>query len=35
MSIKEELLFSIPAETIRQYHEKNREILPHIHAAAN
>ena len=34
-SSKEELLFSIPAETIRQYHEKNREILPHIQGAAN
>jgi TetR/AcrR family fatty acid metabolism transcriptional regulator len=34
-SSKEELLFSIPAETIRAYHEKNREILPHIQGAAN
>lgn len=34
-SSKEELLFSIPAETIREYHEKNREILPHIPGAAN
>lgn len=34
-SSKEELLFSIPAQTIRQYHEKNREILPYIHGAAN
>ena len=34
-SSKEELLFSIPAETIREYHEKNREILPHIEGAAN
>ena len=34
-SSKEELLFSIPAETIREYHEKNREILPHIQGAAN
>lgn len=34
-SSKEELLFSIPAETIRDYQEKNREILPHIRGAAN
>jgi len=34
-SSKEELLFSIPAETIKEYHEKNREILPHIQGAAN
>ena len=34
-SSKEELLFSIPAETIREYQEKNREILPHIQGAAN
>jgi TetR/AcrR family fatty acid metabolism transcriptional regulator len=34
-SSKEELLFSIPAETIREYHEKNREILPHIQGAAD
>lgn len=34
-SSKEELLFSIPAETIRKYHEKNREILPYIQGAAN
>lgn len=34
-SSKEELLFAIPAETIRQYQEKNREILPYIRGAAN
>ena len=34
-SSKEELLFSIPAETIKEYQEKNREILPHIQGAAN
>ena len=34
-SSKEELLFSIPAQTTRQYEEKNREILKHIHGAAN
>lgn len=34
-SSKEELLFSIPAETIKEYHEKNSEILPHIQGAAN
>ena len=34
-SSKEELLFSIPAETITEYQEKNREILPHIPGAAN
>jgi AcrR family transcriptional regulator len=34
-SSKEELLFTIPAETIREYQEKNREILPHIPGAAN
>ena len=34
-SSKEELLFSIPAETIRAYQEKNREILPYIQGAAN
>ena len=34
-SSKEELLFSIPAETIRKYHEKNREILQYIQGAAN
>jgi TetR/AcrR family fatty acid metabolism transcriptional regulator len=32
---KEELLFSIPAEIIKEYQEKNREILPHIQGAAN
>jgi len=34
-SSKEELLFSIPARTTQQYEEKNREILKHIHGAAN
>jgi AcrR family transcriptional regulator len=34
-SSKEELLFAIPAEIIRQYQEKNKEILPYIHGAAN
>jgi AcrR family transcriptional regulator len=34
-SSKEELLFSIPAEIIRKYHEKNREILQYILGAAN
>jgi AcrR family transcriptional regulator len=34
-SSKEELLFSIPAEIIREYHEKNRDILQYIHGAAN
>lgn len=34
-SSKEDLLFAIPAETIRQYQEKNREILPYIQGAAN
>ena len=34
-SSKEELLFSIPAEIIRKYHEKNREILQYIQGAAN
>ena len=34
-SSKEELLFAIPAQTIREYHEKNSEILPHITGAAN
>ena len=29
------MLFSIPAETIKEYHEKNSEILPHIQGAAN
>lgn len=34
-SSKEELLFAIPAEIVQQYQEKNREILPYIHGAAN
>ena len=34
-SSKEELLFSIPAETIQQYLDKNLEILQHIQGAAN
>ena len=34
-SSKEELLFNIPGETIRRYHEKNLEILPYIQGAAN
>lgn len=34
-STKEELLFSIPAETIREYLDKNREILQYIPGAAN
>jgi TetR/AcrR family fatty acid metabolism transcriptional regulator len=34
-SSKEELLFAIPAKIIREYHEKNSEILPHIQGAAN
>ena len=34
-SSKEELLFAIPAQTIREYHEKNSEILPYIQGAAN
>jgi len=34
-SSKEELLFSIPAEIIQNYHEKNREILRYIQGAAN
>jgi len=34
-SSKEELLFSIPAETIHQYQEKNLEILEYIPGAAN
>ena len=34
-SSKEELLFSIPAETIHQYQEKNHEILEYIQGAAN
>lgn len=32
---KEELLFAIPAQTIKEYHEKNIEILPYIQGAAN
>ena len=34
-SSKEELLFSIPAETIQQYLDKNLEILQHIQGAAS
>ncbi len=34
-SSKEELLFSIPAETIHQYQEKNLEILEYIQGASN
>lgn len=34
-SSKEELLFSIPAEIIRRYQEKNLEILEYIQGAAN
>lgn len=34
-SSKEELLFAIPAQRIKEYHEKNREILPYIPGAAN
>jgi AcrR family transcriptional regulator len=34
-SSKEELLFAIPAQTIKEYHEKNQEILPYIQGAAN
>ncbi|MCG6908859.1 MAG: TetR/AcrR family transcriptional regulator [Deltaproteobacteria bacterium] len=34
-SSKEELLFAIPAETIKEYHEKNSEILPYIQGAAS
>ena len=34
-SSKEELLFSIPAETIHRYQEKNLEILEYIQGAAN
>jgi TetR/AcrR family fatty acid metabolism transcriptional regulator len=34
-SSKEELLFSIPAQTTRQYEEKNREILKYIRGAEN
>lgn len=33
-SSKEELLFSIPAQTIQQYLDKNLEILEHIQGAA-
>ena len=32
-STKEELLFSIPAETIREYLNKNQEVLPYIRSA--
>lgn len=34
-STKEELLFSIPAETIREYQKKNLELLQYVHGAAN
>ncbi|MFP4193608.1 MAG: TetR/AcrR family transcriptional regulator [Desulfosalsimonas sp.] len=34
-SSKEELLFAIPAENIRGYEEKDREILSYIQGAAN
>jgi TetR/AcrR family fatty acid metabolism transcriptional regulator len=34
-STKEELLFSIPAEKISGYLEKNLDILQHVHGAAN
>ena len=34
-SSKEELLFSIPAQTTQQYEEKNREILNYLQGAAN
>jgi AcrR family transcriptional regulator len=34
-STKEELLFSIPADTIREYLEKNLEILAHIKKASD
>lgn len=34
-STKENLLFSIPAETIREYQKKNLEILRYVHGAAN
>ncbi|MCJ7775942.1 MAG: TetR/AcrR family transcriptional regulator [Desulfobulbaceae bacterium] len=34
-STKEDLLFSIPAETIREYQNKNQEILQYIQGAAN
>ena len=32
---KEDLLFSIPAEAIRKYRDKNLEMLPYIKGAAN
>jgi TetR/AcrR family fatty acid metabolism transcriptional regulator len=34
-STKEELLFSIPAETIREYLNKNQEVLPYIRSSAD
>lgn len=34
-SSKEELLFAIPAQTIKEYHEKNQEILPYIQGATD
>lgn len=34
-STKEDLLFSIPAETIREYQKKNLELLQYVHGAAN
>jgi TetR/AcrR family fatty acid metabolism transcriptional regulator len=34
-STKEDLLFSIPAETIREYQKKNLEILQYVHGTAN
>lgn len=34
-SSKEELLFSIPAEIVREYQEKNVEILKYVKGAAN
>ena len=34
-STKEDLLFSIPAETIREYQNKHMEILQYIQGAAN
>jgi len=34
-STKEELLFSIPAEKILEYHKQNRDILQYIHGATN
>lgn len=33
--LKEDLLFSIPAETIREYRDKNLEILPYINFPSN